>query len=244
MGPAAGLMLAVALAPHSRAADRPIRYVSFQDGYVYYHAVVADMPSRKVTAEAYYVDKLTNASKMIDDGRPAAAITGTFFGWETQQPIADVVVHGRLVAQGNRGSAIGVDWYGQVKIFDTPWQREIDWYGYRHLLRGTVRLIRNGKVSPDPRAQHFTDIGLSGKAPRTGVGLTASGELVMMATNNRVTLSEFGNAMKRLEVVNAVALDGGGSTMLYYRGKLVIPPKRALSTIFILHERPLDKPKG
>jgi hypothetical protein len=47
--------------------------------------------------------------------------------------------------------------------------------------------------------------------------------------------------MKKLGVVNGVALDGGGSTALYYRGSLVIPPNRRLSTLFALHERsPID----
>lgn len=238
MGLTAGIILATALGTASAETARPIRYQSFQDGYIYYHAVVADMSQSQVTAEAFYASELTNAWKMIGVRQPAAAITGTFFGWKTQQPIADVVVDGKLVATGNRGSAVGVDWFGDVHIFDTTYGKEIDWYAYKHLLRGTVRLIKNGKVSPNPKAQHFTDSSIWSKAPRTGIGLTKDNHLVLFATKNRVTLSEFGNAMKTLDVYNAVALDGGGSTMLYYRGALVLPPERNLSTMFILHERP------
>lgn len=238
MGITTGIILATVLSAPGEPLARPIRYESFKQGKVYYHAVVADMSQNRVTAEAFYSDRLAGAWKMISVRQPAAAITGTFFGHESQQPIADVVVDGRLVAEGHRGSAVGVDWFGRVHIFDTQFKEPIDWYSYRHLLRGTVRLIKEGKVSPNPRAQHFTDSRIWSRAPRTGVGLTADNRLVMMATKNKVTLSEFGNAMKRLKVRDAVALDGGGSTMLYYRGDLVLPPQRSLSTMFILHERP------
>lgn len=238
MGLTTGLVLVATIASATVEPSRPISYQSFQEGYVYYHAVLADMSYGQVTAEAFYAHKLTNAWKMIGVRQPAAAITGTFFGLESEQPVADVIVDGQLVARGHRGSAVGVDWYGNVHIFDTPFKQEIDLYEYKHLLRGTIRLVRDGKVSPNPKAQHFTDSRLWGRAPRTGIGLTEDGVLVMMATNNRVTLSEFGRAMKRLGVIDAVALDGGSSTMLYYRGELVLEPKRNLSTMFILHERP------
>ncbi len=232
-------LLALTMASSVAAAEpaRPLRYESFQEGHVYYHAVVADLSSDLVVAEAQYAPGKKNVWKMIAEKQPAAAITGTFFGMKTGIPVADVVIDGQLVAKGHIGSAIGVDWFGKVKLFDTGYRSNIDWYGYRYLLRGAIRLISEGKVNPNPKAQHFTDAGLWGKAPRTGVGLTQDNELVLMATTNRVTLSQFGNSMKQLGVSDAIALDGGGSTMLYYRGSLVVPPKRDLSTIFILHER-------
>jgi hypothetical protein len=239
MGLLTAIALAAAITPAANEpAAKPIRYESFKDGKIYYHAVIADMSKNKVTAEAYYSPSLNNVWKLVGDRQPAAAITGTFFAFENQQPVADVVVDGRLVAEGQRGSALGVDWYGKVHIFDTPFRQPIDWYTYRHLIRGTVRLIRDGKVSPDPKSQHFTDSAIWGRAGRTGVGLTKDNKLVMMATTHKLTLSEFGRAMKKKGVVDAVSLDGGGSTMLYYRGALVVPPHRSLSNLFILHERP------
>ncbi|HXH61895.1 MAG TPA: phosphodiester glycosidase family protein [Fimbriimonadaceae bacterium] len=233
------LAIAAPLASPADTAARPIHYESFKQDHVYYHAVVADMSERQVTAKAVFSDRLTSAWTLIGQSQPAAAITGTFFGYKSQLPVADVVIDGEQVASGAIGSAVGVDWYGNVKIFDTPFQQPIDLYGYRDLLRGTVRLIKDGHVSPNPKAQHFTDPAIWGRAPRTGIGLTADKRLVMMATKHKVTLSQFGRAMKRLGVKQAVALDGGNSAMLYYRGDLVIPPERKLSNMFALYEEPL-----
>ena len=238
MGIATAVLLATmgTTAPADPAA-RPIRYESFKAGRSYYHAVVADMTKNKVTAETQYSNELKPVWQLISKRQPAAAITGTFFGYQSQQPVADVVVNGALVAEGHRGSAVGVDWDGNVHIFDTKFKQPIDWYSYRHLLRGAVRVVSGGKVAPNPKAQHFTDPAIWGRAQRTGVGLTHNGKLVLIATKSKVTLSEFGKAMLKLGIQDAVSLDGGGSTMLYYRGDLVLPPTRGLSTLFILHER-------
>ena len=165
MGLLSAAALTTVLTSLGSAPAHPISYRSFKTGYVYYHAVLADMSKDQVTAEAFYADKLTNAWKMIGVRQPAAAITGTFFGYKSEQPIADVVVDGKLMARGHRGSAVAVDWYGKVHIFDTPFKEEVDWYSYKHMLRGAIRLIRNGNIQPDPKSQHFTDPRLWGKAP-------------------------------------------------------------------------------
>ncbi len=57
-----------------------------------------------------------------------------------------------------------------------------------------------------------------------------------MATKNSVTLSELGKAMVAKGVREAVSLDGGGSTCLYYRGKMVVPTQRRLTTMFVLRQ--------
>lgn len=221
--------------------NRAVAYTTVQVNKSYFHAVVADMNGERVTAEAVYRPRLTGVWNMISDTQPVASITGTFFAFENQKPIADVVVDGELVATGRRGSILAVDWFGKVKIFDAKFKQEVDWFPYRYALRGLVRVMTDGKVSPNPQAQQFKDKRIWGKAARTGIGLTKHNKLVMVATKNSVTLSELGNAMKKLGAVDAVALDGGGSTSFYYRGDMLIGTSRPLCNLFVLHERsPVD----
>ena len=70
---AAAIALAATLAPSGDTAARPIRYESFKDGRVYFHAVVADMSKNKVTAEAYYSPALNNVWKLVGDRQPPAS---------------------------------------------------------------------------------------------------------------------------------------------------------------------------
>jgi len=78
-------------------------------------------------------------------------------------------------------------------------------------LRGGVRVVDGGKVSPTPSRSAFM-IRHLGKASRTGLGLTNDGELLLFATASKVSLTEFGKAMKSRGVRNGVSLDGGSST--------------------------------
>ncbi len=219
------------------AAQRSIAYSSFKRGRAYYHVVTADLKVDAVSAETILAPRLVSVWQMIRSKRPAVAITGTFFNPRAQEPVGDVLVDGELKANGLRGSVLAVDWYGHVKIFDSGYRRHINWFEYRYALRGAVRIVRHGKVSPDPKSQRFHDRRIWGSAARTAVGTTANGKLLLMATSAHVTLSELGRAMRYEGATNAVSLDGGGSTCLYYRGALVVCPKRKLLNLFVLQER-------
>ena len=202
------------------------------------HGVVARMDSGLVAARVVHAPRLTAPWTLISQNQPKAALTGTFFAWETQQPVADVLVEGSLVSQGRRGSIVAVDWDGRVNIFDARFGAPVDWSPYRYALRGAVRLISQGVVNPNPRAQQFRDRRIWGKAARTGIGLSADGQrLIMAATASPVTLSQFGRMLKQLGAANAVSLDGGGSTMLYTGGRMVVRTSRRLSTLFVLDQR-------
>ncbi len=217
-------------------SDRPIRYKSFSDHGAIYHSVIADLASDQVSTRAIHQPKLTLPWKMIGQDEPVAAITGTFFAPSCGRPVADVLVDGKLVAKGDRGSVVAIDWFGKPHIFDTRFKKKIDWYEYRYALRGAVRIITDGKVNPNPKLQKFRDPRIWGKAARTAAGITKDGKLVLLATTHSVTLSELGRAAKKLGVYNAVSLDGGGSTCLYYRGKMVVSTQRRLSNMLTLHE--------
>jgi exopolysaccharide biosynthesis protein len=199
-----------------------------------YHLVRANVSSGSVEAETLYSSSLVSPWHLISRAQPIAAITGTFFAPSNGSPVADVLVDGRLVARGNRGSVLGVTDSGGIVIADKAFRRKFDWTGLRHGLRGAVRLIANGKVCPNPKAQRFRDPRIWGRAERTAVGLDRLGRLVMVATKQSVTLSQLGRALRKKGVVDAVSLDGGGSTCLYYMGRMLVPTSRRLSNMFVL----------
>jgi exopolysaccharide biosynthesis protein len=232
----ASIVLATAALPAHKPAARPIAYDSFVRDKALYHIVQADLSSGLVTPQTVYRTNLVSTWKLVTSSNATVGITGTFFAPANGHPVGDVLIDGELVVKGYRGSGIGVDAFGGVDIFDTHFKKEFDWSKYRFGLRGAVRLISNGQVNPNPRAQRFRDPRIWGKASRTAIGLTKAGKLVLCATKNNVTLSALGKAMRSRGVVDAVSLDGGGSTCLYYRGKMVIGTGRRLSNMFVLQE--------
>jgi len=228
-----------AMAPATvRPPVRPIAYGSIGFNKAIYHVVKADLSSGLVQPEAVYNPGLVSSWKLVAGSNATVGITGTFFAPKSGYPVGDIVIDGDLKVEGFRGSAIGVDHFGNVKIFDTKFKQEVDWSQYKFGIRGVVRLVSNGVVNPNPKAQKFRDKRIWGKASRTAVGLDKNGKLVLMATKKNVTLSQLGKAMLTQNVVEAVSLDGGSSTCLYYRGKMVIGADRRLSNMFVLQEKP------
>jgi hypothetical protein len=221
-----------------RKIPGPIAYDSFKRGSALYHVVTADLNSGMVSAGTVHSTHLTSVWNLLQQSTPTVAITGTFFSPQGGQPVADVLVDGDLVASGLRGSAVGVDWYGGVNIFDTRFGQDVNWDKYRFGLRGAVRVVTDGKVRPNPKAQRFRDRRIWSRAARTAVGLTKYGKLVLIATKGSVTLSELGKAMVARGIRDGVSLDGGSSTCLYYKGSMVIAPQRKLSNMFVVTLKP------
>lgn len=218
-------------------AERPIAYQQFKFGHKLYHMIKANLDSPTLATETVHANSLQGAWKLIAKKEPIAAITGTFFAPRQQRPVADVLVDGKLKATGSRGTAIGVDYNGGVTIFDQAFGQKTDWLDYQFGLRGTVRIIKDGKVRPNPQWQRFNDSRIWGRAARTAVGLTKSGKLVFVATRAKVTLSQLGKAMRSRGVMNAVSLDGGSSTCLYYNGSMIISPGRRLCNLVVISKR-------
>ncbi|MDK3162411.1 phosphodiester glycosidase family protein [Kamptonema cortianum] len=212
-------------------------YSVFKSESAWYHSVVADLNRTHITPTAHYSPRLTYASKAIAERQPIAAITWHLLLLRNHQPVADVVIDGVAKAYGNRGSVLAVDWFGNAKIIDVPVRQDMDFFAYRYALRGMVRIVSSGKVGANPRAQGFRDPAISGSAARTAVGLTKNNKIILVATSQHVTLSELGRAMVARGAHDAVCLDGGGSTMLYFMGSIKVEPKRPLSTLFMIENR-------
>lgn len=228
------LALAAATIAHAGEKSPAIRYGSFKFGKAFYHTITCDLSSGVVGIKTLHSPLATNVWSFIGREQPVVAFTGTFFNVRDSRPVADVLVDGQLVAHGDRGTAIGVDWAGGVDIFDRPFHQQIDWTNYQFGLRGAIRVVNGGVVQPNPKAQKFRDSGLWGRASRIGLGLTKKGKLIVFATRSQVLLSEMGKAMKSLGIRNGVSLDGGSSSCLYYNGSMLVSPGRKLTNMIVV----------
>ncbi|WP_054956349.1 phosphodiester glycosidase family protein [Paenibacillus dakarensis] len=92
---------------------------------------------------------------------------------------------------------------------------EADWKDVTMAIGGQTRLIANGDIVPsnDPNAH-----------PRTAIGTKADGTIIMLVIDGRqpgfsegVTLNELSEIMKEMGAVEALNLDGGGSTTFVAR---------------------------
>src|SRR5919202_1397450 len=112
-----------------------------------------------------------------------------------------------------------------VNLLLTP-----QWRNVTDALGGGPIIVRNGK--PVFRSlELFTPAQLATRNPRTAVGQTADGRILLVAVDGRqpgystgLTNFELALLMMRLGAVTASALDAGGSTTMAFDGKLLNRP--------------------
>lgn len=105
------------------------------------------------------------------------------------------------------------------------------WSDVEQAVGGGPFLVRNGQIAIDGEAQGFSETEIVAKRhPRTGAGVTQDGTLLLVTVDGRqefsqgVSLPEFAALMRRLGAINALNLDGGGSTTMTVAGGVVNAP--------------------
>ena len=176
---------------------------------------------------------------MVRRFRPRIAVNGTYFNLRTNEPVGALVVEGRLIYDGLCSSVLlineqGEAWleYHQGKMGrNLGWSRDI-----RTALCSGPLLVRNGKVSLHPSDEGFGDPSLFALARRSGLGVTADGKLLLVTVHTPITLNKFAHIMLRVGAIDAMNLDGGGSSALYSNGKFVTLPERPLTNLLLVYD--------
>jgi len=130
------------------------------------------------------------------------------------------------------GAALGIDAEGGWHFRNRPgdeWPE--DWPEVKHALAGAHRLIENEKVHSSILTPETVreERHVKRRHPRTAVGLLRDRTAVLITVDGRhgdqaagMTLEELADFMKDLGCIEALNLDGGGSTTLWVRDGGVI----------------------
>jgi hypothetical protein len=123
------------------------------------------------------------------------------------------------------------------------------WVNVLDTIGGNPNVVENGALAAGecPRSSYFCL-----RNPRTGVGVTADGQILLVTVDGRqkkskgMTLDEFGKLFQSLGATWALNLDGGGSTTMVVRDRIVnVPsgPERAVgSALLVLPGPDPDEP--
>jgi exopolysaccharide biosynthesis protein len=102
------------------------------------------------------------------------------------------------------------------------------WEGVRYAVGGGPTIVRDGRVFVNSRAERIGSHIATGRAPRTAIGYTQEGYALMVTVDGRApkhsvgcTLYELARLMVELGAVEAINLDGGGSSTMVINGKPV-----------------------
>lgn len=175
-------------------------------------------------------------SGIIDRTRPTAALTGTYFCTESSMPVGSLRLEGENLFSGPLGTVFAYSPGRGAIIQSMRPNRTFDASGWSMVVRAGPRLLTRGRVTLYPEAEGFRDPAVTARKRRTAVAITAAGKLLLVAVEKPMTLRTLAHLLARAGAVDAMALDGGDSTGLYFAGRTRVAPHRALTNLLVLYQ--------
>ena len=203
------------------------------------HVVTANLNSPNVKVSPaiarHGIGTSEGFGSMLSRLKPAAAITGTYFCMRSLIPVGHIAIDSKLVNPGCVGTPVCFTSGNAVefKMYNGPTPRPGT---YESVLAGGPRLVKNGVVSLSPRTEGFHDGHLYRPAQRSAMGITKYNKLLLVTVNRPIYMSKLAKIMRELGAVDAINLDGGGSTALFCDGRTYSHPGRRLTNLIVVYE--------
>lgn len=143
------------------------------------------------------------------------------------QPLGTTVVDGQVVqfAKDEALTFVGFDYSGKLVAKNYKSEAEIRADGIRQGASFSPSLLENGEKLPIPAKW------ANSKHPRTIIGSFSNDDILVIVIDGRrtgwsngVTLEEVQDKLLSFKIKNAYNLDGGGSSVFYYDGKILNKP--------------------
>ncbi len=205
------------------------------------HLVTVDLNDPEVTVKPILAPHGETASlhSLVSRSRPTVAVTGTFFDTVSRVTVGNVVEDGRLLTEGSVGSVFSIDLEGKAELrsLNGTMGRHMSWEGVQFAISGGPTLLDDGQMVVAPHGEGFRDPGLFGSRQRAALGVTAANKLMIVTTGHPVSLHRLARMMADLGCREAINLDGGSSTALYYQGQVLTRPRRSLTNLVAIYTK-------
>lgn len=123
-----------------------------------------------------------------------------------------------------------------MSMQDVPSHRHINWEGYESVLGCGPHLIRSGKIVVSETPEGFRDPHVFMAMSRSMLGYNSQGRLFLVSVEDCIRFKEMAAIMQALGCHEAMGLDGGASTAMYFRGKFIVPAGRPLVNLLVVYE--------
>lgn len=182
-----------------------------KDGFVIYYG-------KDVAKDEYITDRFSNG-KSVD-----------FYNESTLAFDTDNIIKNAVV--GNQ-AALGTKVGANLETVATG----INLNTVDDMISAGPHLVNNGVVITEYISQGFKESKITtGAAQRSALGITKDNKLILV-TGSNLTMNQLAHIMKNLNCYKAMNLDGGASSGLYSKGKMITTPGRKLNTVLMIHDR-------
>jgi Exopolysaccharide biosynthesis protein related to N-acetylglucosamine-1-phosphodiester alpha-N-acetylglucosaminidase len=211
---------------------------SGSDTITYYVADVqlkdADSLQSAFAKNQFGTNIIEYTSQIAEDNDAIFAINGDYYGFRNN---GILIRNGVIYRNSPARTGLAIYANGDMKVYDetqTTAQELLD-QGVVQTLSFGPALVSNGEIiANDGNVEIDTNFGnrtIQGSNPRTGIGIIAPNHYVFVVVDGRsngyskgMTLDEFASVFKNLGCTEAYNLDGGGSSEMYFMGRVVNNP--------------------
>jgi exopolysaccharide biosynthesis protein len=174
-----------------------------------------------------------NTSAIASENNAIFAINGDYYGFRED---GITIRNGQIFRDNPARTGLAVYEDGSMKIYEETetTAEELVEQGVTQTLSFGPALVQNtkaitdfGNVSID---SNFGNRSIEDSNPRTGIGIISANHFVFVVVDGRsqesngMTLSEFAKVFEDLGCTDAYNLDGGGSSTMYFEGRVVNNP--------------------
>lgn len=177
--------------------------------------------------------------RMVAGSSAIAIVNGGYFHPRSFSLAGDLVVKGRhLSTQGPVRTALGITADNRATVTAHTPSSTIAWREFETAISNGPWVLRSGKIMVYPREEGYTDRAIERPAARSAVGVTSQHKLFIVSTRQKLNLYDLAKLMKVLGAREAIALDGGSSVGLAWKGKVLIRPARKIAYGIGVYVRP------
>lgn len=192
-----------------------------------------------------------DTSEIAENNDAILAINGDYYGFRNDGVL---IRNGILYRNVPTRTGLAIYKDGEVSVYDETQTdgSSLIASGVWHTLSFGPALIENGKIDSNLSQvkidNNFGNRSIQGSNPRTGIGMISPNHYIFVVVDGRmanysrgVTLSEFAQIFFDYGCTEAYNLDGGGSSTMYFMGRVVNNPlgksdERAISDILYISE--------
>ncbi|MDF2985375.1 MAG: phosphodiester glycosidase family protein [Eubacterium sp.] len=226
---------------------------SGQDTITYYVADVSVKDSSELKSafakNEFGSNIVEYTSEIAGDSNAVFAVNGDYYGFRDD---GIVIRNGKIFRDSPARTGLAFYSDGSMKIYDetTTTAERLLAEGVTQTLSFGPALVQNSTAITDfARTVIDTNFGnrsIQSSNPRTGIGIIAPNHYVFVVVDGRspnysrgMTLTEFAQVFEELGCTEAYNLDGGGSSTMYFMGRVVNNPlgkgtERGVSDIMYL----------
>lgn len=190
---------------------------------------------RAALADNQFGRNITEDTSVIAEANDAVfAINGDYYGFRTD---GIVIRNGILYRDEPARTGLAIYKDGTMKVYDetATTGAELLAEGVWQTLSFGPALLEDGAVPAGIESvevdTNFGNHSIQGSQPRTGIGIIDENHFVFIVVDGRssgyskgVTMTEFAELFQSLGCTTAYNLDGGGSSTMYFQGRVVNNP--------------------